>query len=144
VDQAWASYARTILDFPGSDLSLDLRQPIGSSERSRLAALGLPGPFAVVTACNPLGRILDPTANQGLTRLLSARIRELFPGARPATGRAPDRSHAEEGWALPISRAEAERLAAEFLQNALYWYDGAGFTIVPVLAPGAPLPLPVR
>lgn len=142
MDAVWAAYAETVLDFPAAELALDLRQPLGAAARSRLAALGLSGPFAVITACNPLGRVLDDPANRALSRVLDALVRERHPGARPAHGRSPDRSHREPGWAIPLPLAEAERLAAGFFQNALYWFDGTGFVIVPVHAPGPRLRLP--
>jgi len=56
--------------------------------------------------------------------------------------RSADGRHVGPGWAIPIPFEEAEMLAARFFQNALFWYDGDRFFIVPVLASGSPLPLP--
>ncbi|HEY9384285.1 MAG TPA: DUF3293 domain-containing protein [Gemmatimonadales bacterium] len=138
----WERYADTVLQFPDGGLSLDLRLPLPRSTPQRLAELGLPGSFAVVTACNPLGTLLDAAANQRLTAVFDQVVRERFPAARRATGSSPDGSHQEVGWAIPGPLAALQLLAQEFLQNALFWFDGAGFSIVPVLAPGPPLALP--
>ena len=139
---AWGDYPDTVLRFPPSDLRIDLRLPLSRSALQRLADLGLQRPFAVITACNPLGRRLEPAGNRRLAAVLTQLVHDRYPGAHEAHGISPDESHREPGWALPIGQLEAERLAAQFLQNALFWFDGARFLILPVLAPGEPLPLP--
>lgn len=138
----WGVFPDTVLRFPAAGFQIDLRRGLEPGDRRALAAHGLGGPFAVVTASNPLGRVLDSAANRRLGALFAAAVRERHPEARPADGCSPDGRHVEPGWAIPGPLEDARRLAARFFQAALFWYDGSGFRIVPVLALGAPLPLP--
>ena len=138
----WGRYAETTLRFPDSGLTLDLRVPLPSGTPARVAELGLQLPFAVITACNPLGVELDAAANRRLSAVLGNLVRERYPAAVRANGGSPDGRHEEEGWAIAVPLPVAERLAAEFLQNALFWYDGARCFILPVLGTGPVLPLP--
>ena len=62
--EAWGPYSETILHFPEASLTIDLRVPVPPEARGTLAGAGLPGPFAVITACNPMGRVLEPRANR--------------------------------------------------------------------------------
>jgi hypothetical protein len=140
---AWEPYPDTVLHFENG-LRADLRLVPPHALARQLADLGLAGPFAVITACNPLGTRLDEAGNRRLAALLAGVVRERYPDARPAEGRSPDGRHREPGWALAIPLAEATRLAADFFQNALFWYDGERFSIVPVLAPGQRLALPAK
>jgi len=142
VHRAWGAYPDTVLTFPDAGIVVDLRHPLTPAIRRHLQDLGLPGPFAVVTASNPLGGHLDDHSNRRLLAVLASQIASRFPGARKALGGSPDGRHQEPGWAIPASLEEARRLAEEFLQNALFWYDGDRFLIVPVHAPGEPLGLP--
>jgi hypothetical protein len=138
----WASYGDTILRFPGAGLDLDLRHPVGEAERKELRRLGLSGTFSVVTACNPLGRMFEPSANRRVSAQLDAVVLRQWPGARRADGYSSDGAHCEPGWALPGPVEPARELAARFFQRALFWYDSVRFHIVPVLAPGPILSLP--
>ena len=141
---AWGTYPDTLLRFPGTGLSIDLRRPVSADARGALAALGLGGPFGVLTAQNPLGNPLDGPANGRLATLLHAVVRERYPGALPVQGTSPDGTHVEEGWALPVPLEEVRALAARFFQNAVFWFDADRFFIVPVLASYPPLALPDR
>lgn len=140
---AWGPYPDTLLHFPEADLIVDLRREISPHTWTALARLGFEGPFAVVTACNPLGRSAGEPANLRLSALLSAVVRWRYPGARPAHGAAASGTHFESGWALPVSLEEARELAARFFQMGIFWFDGDRFFIEPVLAPGPALALPV-
>jgi hypothetical protein len=140
----WASYGNTIIRFPDAGLSLDLRRPVGEAERKELRRLGLSGTFSVVTACNPLGQLLEPVSNRRLAAQLAAVVGRHWPGAHRADGMSPDGSHSEAGWAVPGPLEPARELAARFFQRALFWYDGHLFHIVPVLARGPILSLPSR
>jgi len=142
--RAWGAYPETVLTFPDADLVVDLRRPLTPAIRRRLGEHGLSGPFAVVTACNPLGTHLDEAANRRLCQVLAMQVAARYPGARPVDGGSPDGTHREPGWAIPASLEEARRLAGEFLQNAVFWFDGERFSVVPVHSPGEPLALPVR
>lgn len=142
MSSSWPSYLDTQLRFPDADLTIDLRRPVSAPARTTLQALGLAGPFAIVTACNPRGRLLDAAANRRLALLLDLAVRDRFPGARSAHGLSPDGRHAEPGWALPAPRAEAARLAAQFFQEAMFWYEDGAFWIVPVLGRDREVRLP--
>ena len=142
MESGWGSYSDTILRFPKTGLSIDLRVPLSPSTQQLLSDLGLGRPFAVITACNPLGSQLDPAANRRLASVLAALVRERHPGALEAHGVSPDGQHQEPGWAIATSLEEAQRLAAQFLQRAVFWFDGARFLIVPVLAGGPSVALP--
>ncbi len=139
---SWGTYPDTILRFPEAGLSVDLRLPVSPEAVRSLAGLGLPGRFAVVTACEPLGRSLEESSNSRLTAVLTALVLERYPGARLAHGTSPDGSHMERGWAIPAPLEEIKDLAARFFQNAVFWFDAGSFYIVPVLAALPPLPLP--
>jgi hypothetical protein len=140
--RAWGAYPETILTFPDAGIVVDLRRPVSALIRQRLAEHGLGKPFGVVTACNPLGARLDGPANRRLTTLLASRIAAGYAGTRPAQGGSPDGSHQEAGWAIPAPLDQVRRLAADFLQNAVFWYDGERFSIVPVHSSSEALPLP--
>src|SRR5262245_64913294 len=137
----WGAYPETVITFPDSGLVVDLRRPVNPILRQRMAEIGLSGPFGIVTACNPLGAQIDAAANRRLTLLLEHRVAG-YAGSRPAVGGSPDASHREPGWAIPAPLDEVRRLAADFMQNAVFWFDGEKFSIVPVHASGDPLALP--
>jgi hypothetical protein len=139
---AWGPYSDTVLHFPEAALDLDLRVALPPAAPRQLAKLGLHGPFAVITACNPLGIELDAAANQRLAAVLTSLVRERYPGAVAVQGGSPDGRHQEPGWAIAAPLDQLRRLARAFLQNALFWFDETRFVIVPVLAPGQTLPLP--
>ena len=138
----WGAYPETVITFPDSGLVVDLRRPVNPMLRQRLGEIGLSGSFGVVTACNPLGGQVDAAANRRLTTLLASRAAG-YAGSRPAVGGSPDGSHREPGWAIPAPLDELRRLAADFLQNALFWFDGEKFAIIPVHGAGEALPLPI-
>jgi hypothetical protein len=142
VHPSWGTYPDTILRFPEAGLSIDLRRPLPPEALRALAELGLSGPFAVVTACEPYGVSLEESANSRLTTVLTAIVLDRYPGARLAHGTSPDGSHMERGWAIPAPLEDIKVLAARFFQNAVFWFEAGKFQIVPVLAPFPPLPLP--
>jgi hypothetical protein len=88
-----------------------------------------------------MGQVLEAHANRRLSAVLAGVVREQHPEAIRADGGAPGGPHLEPGWAVPGPFEEA-RLAARFFQNAVFWFDGARFSIVPVLAPGPVLVMP--
>lgn len=85
----------------------------------------LPPRFAVVTAHNPMGRILKTAANRRLDAALRRRLDALGLKRFRVTGGSEDGSHREAGWGIVVaSPAAARALAAEFEQNAFYWVSG--------------------
>ena len=137
----WGAYPETVITFPDTGLVVDLRRPVTPILRQRLGEIGLTGPFGIVTACNPLGAQIDGAANRRLTTILGFRTAG-YAGSRPAVGASPDASHREPGWAIPAPLDEVRRLAADFFQNALFWFDGEKFSIIPVHGTGEALLLP--
>ena len=153
-EEQLAAYPHTILHFDGPPaLVVDLRQPLDDRLREGLVALGLDGPFAVLTAENPEGAPADDAPHEEeaarQARENAARTRTLehaldAAGAEwvPVTGTAPDGSHAERCVAVRLALREALRLAHAERQLALFWYDGTGFWLMPADADGAPRRLP--
>lgn len=139
---AWGAYPDTILRFPDAGLAIDLRRPVSPHAKAVLSGLGPGRPFGVVTACNPRGGLLEDRANRRLIAVLDALVLERYRGAWRADGCSPDGAHVEPGWAVPAPLPEVALLAARFFQNGLFWYEADRFSIVPVLAPYPPLPLP--
>jgi len=128
-----------------SKFTIDLRSVVTSTHKRWLSDLGLSGSFAVITPCNPHGKTVDPERNDALMDDFA----EALKGAGIDTlvrcaGVAPDLTHREDGYALLIDAAQALELAIEFEQVAFYWFDGAGFTIIPTEPDGKVITLPSK
>jgi hypothetical protein len=84
---------------------------------------GLPAAFAVITAYNPMGSILDEDANS----LADEALREdLITRGIPhfrMTGGNEDFSHAEPGWAAEMAFQEAVELGRKFEQLGIWWIE---------------------
>lgn len=128
-----AEFPNTVLEiFTGSDIIVvDLRQRLRPGMVETLRGL-LGDRFAVITACNPEGRMVSAAENTRRMSRLDARVVELGAVAFRADGRSPDGSHRERGWAIPVSREEAIRLGREFEQLAVFWFDSGAFWLVQV------------
>ena len=145
-DDKWAQYPCTILEFaPPDRLRIDLRRPLGTAERTTLAALGLARPFAVLTGENPMGENAEdePTAIQeemterrNATRReeLEAELRRSGVEYQPCDGVAPDGDYREHGVAVVLPREQAVMLARRFGQLAIFWFDGRAFSLVGAVA----------
>jgi hypothetical protein len=133
-DPGWASYADTILAFPGADpLEIDLRTPPGPDVCRALADRGLCGSFGLVTPQNPRGRRSSSEDNAArLDRFLAQLDRQ---GARYllVDGLSRDRQHAERGVALAWSQEDVVALARAWDQSAIYWFDGEHFWVIGAL-----------
>lgn len=90
--------------------------------------------FAIITACNPLGRVLSNEANEDVTKDLRHRLGSEY--HREIIGASPDRQHQELSFAWQTQKASAIKLAAEFLQNAIYWVEDGDVILVPVKMSG--------
>ena len=86
------TYANTVFDFDGLG-TLDLRDPVGARERTLLAAAGLHGTFAVLSAFPAFGAARD----ESRAALRSHRLRGLIGlhgvPAIPLLARSPDGVH---------------------------------------------------
>lgn len=153
-DDKLDAYHHTLLHFPGPPaLVVDLREPVGASTAESLRALGLDGPFAVLTAENPEGEHSEDEdspdeaaraerANARRTRTLAAALDAAGLRWVPVTGTAPDGAYPERCAAVRIGRAAAVQLALAERQLALFWWDGTAFWLLPAAADGAPERLP--
>jgi hypothetical protein len=150
----YAAYAETVLELHGvPNGRLDLRCPLGASERAALAAVGLDRPFAVLTAENPAGendedaptRAEEQAREAGNDRALASLVDTLGADAIPfvrVDGTAPDGSYRERCVAVVQSRDAAVDLARRFDQLALFWFDGDAFWLLPAEAGDTPRRLP--
>jgi hypothetical protein len=155
-EEKWAQYPCTILEFATPDrLRIDLREPLGATERATLAALGLDRPFAVLTAENPLGENAEdkPTATQEAATErrnasrraeLEAELRKSGVAFQPCDGVAPDGEYREQGVAVVLPREQAVMLARRFGQLAIFWFDGRNFSLVGAVARNPSEKLPKR
>ncbi len=138
-------YAETILDFHTQHrFAIDLRQPIAPAAITRLGDAGLGEPFAVITACNPGGELLDADENTRQTARFEALLRRIGIAFTRVDGCSPDRTHREPGFAVRLPLEQARALALDFGQDALFWFDGEGFWLVVVDGLEDPAPLPRR
>jgi hypothetical protein len=128
----WGDFPSTHLRFVDApEITIDVRGHVGVEERAALAAHGLTGSFAVVTAQDPMGKTQPPEVNQALATKLQDHVRSLgVPYAR-VEACSPDRSHCEDSIALVLARDECVTLARDYDQLAIFWFDGDAFWIVP-------------
>ncbi len=138
-------YPETVLTFNGEPpLFVDLRVPVTQRERDSLQAMGMQTSFAVVTACNPMGKNISDAENEQRSRLLEAELvssRERFVRVDACS---PDKSHCEPSVAVKTSLERAVEIAKRYDQVAIFWFDGAEFWIEPVLGPATRMRLPAR
>jgi hypothetical protein len=88
------------------------------------------GPFAVITASNPVGAAPDATADAGAHARLVEHVERLGGDHRPATGRARHGLHSEQGLAIwGLSAEEARALGRRFGQRAIFLCEPAAVTL---------------
>ena len=142
-DPDWPRYPETILKFTTEPpVSIDLRAMPGDAELSGLRRIGLGEPFAVMTAFDPRGENLSKEENDRLSRKLDDRLRELGYEFVRVDACSPDGEHCECSVAVRMPQKEAIRLATEFEQVALFWFDGSQFWILGAMVPTDPMMLP--
>lgn len=122
------TYANTVFDFDGLG-TLDLRAPVGERERTLLAAVGLHGAFAVLSAFPAFGERRDDVHAALLTHRLRGLIGLHGVPAIPLLARSPDGSHREPSVAACVDEPTALAIARFFAQDALFWFDGQRFSI---------------
>lgn len=142
-DPDWPRYPETVLHFAGEPrVSIDLRSVLSREDLSGLSRLGFDEPFAVMTAHDPRGRNLAAEENDRLSRELDARLGNMGYDFLRVDACSPDGEHCECSVAVKMARTEAVRLAAEFEQVAIFWFDGTQFWIVGVKVETDPVMLP--
>jgi len=145
VDERWSSYPETVLHFSGEPpVMIDLRVEVTPTLRKGLAALGLAGEFAVVTAFNPRGVDSSEEENEGRMRELEAELESAGERFVRLDACSPDKSHCECSVAIETARERAIDIAKRFEQVAIFWYDGARFWIYGGISDADPIQLPVN
>ena len=96
--------------------------------------LCLPNPFAIITASNPLGKVLSAEQNEQRNILLKAELEQVL--HLPVIGASDDLSHQEQSFIVQVSKPAAIGLASKYEQNAIYWVERDDLHIVPVLMSG--------
>lgn len=138
-DPGWASYARTLLVFPGPPaLEVDLSRPPTPGLAETFASMGLDRPFGMVTPENPYGR---PSSRAENTIRFKRFLDDLdFLGATylRVDGHSPDRQHVEHGVAVLWPQDEVIALARWYEQSSIYWWDGTAFWVIGALTEAAP------
>jgi hypothetical protein len=129
MDVLLATYSQTVLVLL-DEYWIDLRRPLDERARAALGAAGLNKPFAVISAWPPLGESHVKLAGRRATAHLRARLIDL--GARPVDilAGSPDLRHREPSLAACIPSPDALALARELRQDAIFWFDGARFSIL--------------
>lgn len=79
-----------------------------------------PPEFRILTAHNPEGVVTSAEANDEADVHFQAELERLGFESFPVTGGSPDFSHAEPGYGVVCTRAEALLLARRFRQNGFY------------------------
>jgi len=142
-DADWERYPDTVLHFRSlPKLRIDLRAPLSAQDRAALARIGFAGEFAVITAFDPLGRDLPLEENAQRATKLETRLAELDHSFVRVDACSPGGSHCEASVAVGMPKSKAVRVASEFEQMAIFWYDGGRFWIVGALAISEPRVLP--
>ena len=136
------TYASTVFEFEGLG-TVDLREPVGARERALLAAAGLHGAFAVLSAFPAFGAARDEARGTLLTHRLRGLVGLHGVPALPLLARSPDGSHREPSVAAAVDEATALAIARFFAQDALFWFDGERFSIR-WTGPRPTTPLPLR
>lgn len=89
--------------------------------------------FAIISAQNPAGIIVNPFANQLLDMQFQAHLQQIGVPYRSVIGTAPDYSFQEKSWIVLCDKEQAISLARLFTQNAIYWIEQNQLYLVPVL-----------
>lgn len=143
LDPDWHRYPDTVLHFKTDPaVRVDLREPLVRETVAELEAIGLSGPFAVLTAHDPRGRDEDADVNERRADRLDDRLLALSVDFIHVDACSPDGSHCEASVAALMERELATSLAREFEQVAIFWFDGEKFWIAGALAGGDPVMLP--
>lgn len=75
--------------------------------------------FAIITANNPNGELLNFQENKKLNDLLQQQINQY--NSVEIIGASPDLTHQEPSFAVQVSLKQAVKIAKKFQQNAIFW-----------------------
>ncbi len=87
--------------------------------------------YAIITAYNPNGVVLTQEQNQQLNDLLRGELSQF--SYVEVTGASPDFSHQEPSFAVETSLYQAQALAKQYQQNAIFWIDNKNLSIEPAV-----------
>ena len=142
-DPDWPKYPETVLHFSTEPkVVIDLRMVVGVEEHSNLRRIGFDEPFVVMTAFDPRGENLPREENDERAARLEARLRDLGHPFTRVDACSPDGEHCECSVAVKMPRDDAVKIATEFEQVAIFWFDGKMFWIIGAWVPSDPMMLP--
>ncbi len=142
--RGWGSFPDTVLHFrTQAPFDIDLRERVGSLERSELSAIGLERSFGVVTADDPMGREHSAAENANRAASLQQEIAGLTRAYARVEACSPDGSHCEHSIAVKLDERTLIDIARRYEQLAVFWFDGEAFWLVPVYSTNARLRLPL-
>ena len=142
-DPDWPRYPETILIFATHPaVEIDLRKIPSEAALSTLNAVGLGGPFAIITAFDPRGQNLSAAENEERRRALDRKLSASGYKFARVDCCSPDRSHCECSVAVAMRQEDAIALAKELEQVAIFWFDGERFWILGALVETDAMMLP--
>ncbi|WP_434356840.1 DUF3293 domain-containing protein [Parasalinivibrio latis] len=92
--------------------------------------------FAIITAANPFSGLLDDAHNARRNQSFAANLSIKAIPFCEITGKSPDGSWKEPGFAVAVPLDIAITLATEVEQNAIYWVEDNRVYLVPVTLTG--------
>ena len=99
--------------------------------RATMPVDGWPKKFAVVTAHNPDGQLLEPAANDAADDALRAAIEKRGLTYFRVTGGSRDEKHREPGWGFSSATPQsAQELSQRFRQLAFFWIENDRLSLV--------------
>ena len=99
--------------------------------RATMPIGGWPERFAVVTAHNPDGLLVEPAANDAADEALRAAIEKRGLTHFRVTGGSRDEQHREPGWGFsPATPRLAQELSLSFRQVAFFWVENDRVSLV--------------
>jgi hypothetical protein len=139
-EEPMPAYTETLLVFDGFDI--DLRKPVPAEARDSMAALGLDGPFGIVTPFNPRGIDQPDEVNSDNMRRFEEELLQSKREYVRVDGCSPDRSHCECSVAIIAPIDDVLAIARHWGQLAIYWWDGEAFWLHNAMNETDPLRLP--
>jgi hypothetical protein len=121
-------FATAVLEFAGGT-QVRLDAPVPHDALAQVQRELRSRHFAVITADNPMSAPDSPQANVLRRSVLGLELRNARLAHVPVTGRSPDGSWSEQGFAVAMSMGEADALAELHGQRAYFWFDGTSFAI---------------
>lgn len=135
-------YANTVLELGGSPLVVDLRRPISAARANEVRRTAGGAELTVVTAENPRGQVRSAEENAAATASLRRALEAGGYRFVPCTGRDPEDTHRESGFAVAGSLGPALALARSFGQDAVFRFEDGAFLLVELAGARHRLPLP--